>query len=384
MDMQNVSSLQIPEGIVRTIHDKDNRLLWGRVAYNTKYAGDTIQNGTPTPDIPVPVQTVTGEQTVTITDGGEESREYVVNLGKNLFDVNSITENTGANTNGVEDHEATFYSSNIRAVGLIKVEPNSSYVLSIGDTDVVNRVFIVGMKNATIESGHSFNWKYSGNSIQTGAKDNYILLVLSVVNGQGGTIANTTNANIQLEAGSTVTQYAPYFTPIELCKIGNYQDKVYKSGDDWYVHKECNKYIFSGSEGWSSGASEAASGYYGYYINTQDFLSEYQKSGKDTPVYMSKFAQIPYGYNTQQNGAMTNYTAPYLTVVSINLSTVSALKTSLAGSTYYYVLATPTDTKIIDGALVSQLNAIHEWLTRYGYNATVTGNLPLIVDRTNL
>ena len=66
MDMQNVSNLQIPEGIVRTIHDKDNRLLWGRVAYNTKYDGNTVQNGTPTPDTPIPVQTVTGEQTVTV------------------------------------------------------------------------------------------------------------------------------------------------------------------------------------------------------------------------------------------------------------------------------------------------------------------------------
>ena len=43
MDMQNVSNLTIPEGQVRTIHSKDSRLIWGRVAYNTKYAGDTFQ-----------------------------------------------------------------------------------------------------------------------------------------------------------------------------------------------------------------------------------------------------------------------------------------------------------------------------------------------------
>lgn len=76
MDMQNVSNLQIPEGAVRTIHDKDSRLIWGRVAYNTKYAGNTIQNGVPTPDTPIPVQTVTGEQTVAVT-------------GKNLYNLTS-------------------------------------------------------------------------------------------------------------------------------------------------------------------------------------------------------------------------------------------------------------------------------------------------------
>ena len=50
----------------------------------------------------------------------------------------------------------------------------------------------------------------------------------------------------------------------------------------------------------------------------------------------------------------------------------------------YYPLATPTDTKITDVTLIGQLNAVHEWLTRYGYNATVSGNLPIIIDRTNL
>jgi hypothetical protein len=50
----------------------------------------------------------------------------------------------------------------------------------------------------------------------------------------------------------------------------------------------------------------------------------------------------------------------------------------------YYALAAPTDTKITDATLVGQLNAVHEWLTRYGYNSTVSGNLPIIIDRTNL
>lgn len=43
---------------------------------------------------------------------------------------------------------------------------------------------------------------------------------------------------VQLEKGSQATSYAPYKTPIELCKIGDYQDYIYKSGDKWYVRKE--------------------------------------------------------------------------------------------------------------------------------------------------
>lgn len=51
---------------------------------------------------------------------------------------------------------------------------------------------------------------------------------------------------------------------------------------------------------------------------------------------------------------------------------------------FYFPLKTPVDTQITDATLISQLNAINEWLTRYGYESTVSGNLPIIIDRTNL
>ena len=79
MDMQNVKDLAITEGDVRTIHDSNGNLLWGRLAYDTKYAGDTEQDGTPSQDTPVPIQVVTGEQTVTVSDG-VNSHDYTVNL----------------------------------------------------------------------------------------------------------------------------------------------------------------------------------------------------------------------------------------------------------------------------------------------------------------
>ena len=68
------------------------------------------------------------------------------------------------------------------------------------------------------------------------------------------------------------------------------------------------------------------------------------------------------------------------------LTTTNAINTYLSSNpiVVYYALATPTDTKITDSTLIGQLNAIHEWLTRYGYNSTVSGNLPLLIEQTNL
>lgn len=42
--------------------------------------GNATQNGTPTPDAPVAVQTVSGEQTITISDG-TNTQEYTIDLG---------------------------------------------------------------------------------------------------------------------------------------------------------------------------------------------------------------------------------------------------------------------------------------------------------------
>ena len=53
------------------------------IGYTTKMTaiyGDTTQNGTPTPDTPVPVNVVTGDNTIVVSN-------------KNLFDVNNLTNN---------------------------------------------------------------------------------------------------------------------------------------------------------------------------------------------------------------------------------------------------------------------------------------------------
>lgn len=46
----------------------------------TELTGNATQNGTPTPDAPVAVQTVSGEQTITISDG-TNTQEYTIDLG---------------------------------------------------------------------------------------------------------------------------------------------------------------------------------------------------------------------------------------------------------------------------------------------------------------
>ena len=57
---------------------------------NSELYGDTSQSGTPTPSSPIPIECVTGLQTITIANSDNSvSNTYEVNLGKNLINYNS-------------------------------------------------------------------------------------------------------------------------------------------------------------------------------------------------------------------------------------------------------------------------------------------------------
>lgn len=191
---------------------------------------------------------------------------------------------------------------------------------------------------------------------------------ISVVTGnQTVTISDGTNSNaFTVELGS-----------VDLCKVGNYQDYIYKSGSDWYIHKETTKLTFDGTEDW--------------------VVSPY-----GTNSWILKNLSLPYdaskiqvlsnlfrGVSANDRGTAGNNiiycdTNTSFTVRNTSITTKASMQSTTNGNYVYYALATPTDTKITGSTLISQLNAIEEWLTRYGYQATVTGSLPMVIEQTSL
>lgn len=223
---------------------------------------------------------------------------------------------------------------------------------------------------------------------------------------------------LQLEAGSTATSYEPYTGGIpapnpdypetvnvvsgvqtvtvsdggsntqtytidlgatELCKIGTYQDKIYKSGGDWYVHKEFGKYTFDGSETITYNSSN-----HGFTINPTNL-----------PNYFPNIADPPMiGLSTHFK--VNNTTSTWTSDNTIGLSSAGvfwckaiSFATSLQDCTtwltnntptVYYTLATSTDTKITDATLISELEAVLNASTYDGetdIEITATGtNLP--------
>ena len=146
----------------------------------------------------------------------EETNE--INLGKNLFDIS--TETAGifiSATDGSISSNSVWTQSDY-----IKVSPNTTYTMSSsvatnngGSWEISNynnsKTWVSSAQYGTI------NVKYY--TITTGNNVEYIRLGYR----------NDRYQDIQFEKGNTATSYAPYFTPIELCKLGSNEDKIFKT-----------------------------------------------------------------------------------------------------------------------------------------------------------
>lgn len=314
----------------------------------------------PNPDYPQAVQTVTGEQTVTIGDG-VSSQTYPLSLtGKNLFlcPESTTTSNTAFTRLGDNAFNAQFTktnTSNQSAFTKIKIEglkPNTSYIASYQYSLTGTNWNNAGKVRTQIDGVWSSQFYTNQISFTTNATTDDVWLVFSNAQNVSTTGSNSIDfTNIQVEKGSTPTPYAPYYN-YELCKLGDYQDYIYKSGDDWYVHKEVDKYVFDGDESWMTTPYGTNSWilinviYFNFVSNKIQIMSNiatgiaHADRNTTTPNLM---------YSGQNNGV--NYR-------NTSFTTLSSLQAATKDSYVYYAIASPTDTKITDATLVGQLNAI--------------------------
>ena len=350
MNLQNVANWTIPEGEVMNLRDKDNRLLWSAVGYSTKYEGDTYQK-TYTGKNLMPVKNV--ERTV---DG--------VTFTPNAD--GSISLSGTANGTGDSVWLITYNGTGTLPRNLPLAA--GTYMVSSGGYEYANGVWvqiahqIPGQSTNYTNSTHSFTKTVDFNfgasiRVKTGTDCTGVVIWPMLEAGDQATSFEpytagaspnpdypqqidpvTGNQTVTVSDGGLNSQsYTIDLGPIELCKIGTYQDYIWKDGNGWKVHKAMGK--------------------------TTDAIGS-------TGITIS--GMVP-------NAQVYSYCGG--TVSGTTITYVSALTVA---NTIYYPLATPTDTVITDATLVGQLNAVHQWLTRYGYNATVSGNLPIIIDRTNL
>lgn len=206
---------------------------------------------------------------------------------------------------------------------------------------------------------------------------------------QNGTPTPDTPVDIDVVTGEqTITvgdgesqsqSYTVDLGSIKLCKIGTYQDYIYFSGSDWYVHKEVEKVVLEGS--------------YGGYNGTDNWfwigLSSYNKPNTVAGASLYSDSLTYYQRNVFLDKTLVGCSIDSATVLIIRntaYSSTADYKAWLASNnvTIYYPLATPTNTKITDSSLIQQLEALakaqaYDGQTNIGVTASGT-NLPAILS----
>lgn len=187
-------------------------------------------------------------------------------------------------------------------------------------------------------------------------------------------------AKFQVSEAPYINTYTPYGTePIELCKIGDYQDYFYKSGSKWYLHKEVGKVVLDGSESDFSTVGSSGSYYRISLLNVNNIKNF--GSQRTTNIFINNFSK-----STVDNyNSVFQYEDDIYFYLPEGMSTKQAFVDLLSStnSVLYYVLNNTTDTEITDTTLISQLEAIYNAPLYEQTNITQENNdLPMVLDIT--
>jgi len=299
---------------------------------------------------------------------------------ENLFDKDNVNLLNGMFINASSGK----IESNANTTSVyIPINPNTTYCVS----KTKGNRFAIGYSSTTPAVNVSLTNivdDRTKTSLTSTSSSNSKYLVIYISLSDTETYENIIST-IQVEKGSKANSFTPYGkTPIELCKIGNYQDYIYKDNGSWYLHKEIGKVVLDGSESWQNAGTNpqkwslAKSDY--KYVEENICFSNYFRSVVNGSVGMITNNQIKFRYHSDQ--------AKWLYICDTSFSAVADFKTWLSthNTIVYYVLATPTNTEIIDTTLINQLEAIKNAISYNGQtNISQTNNdMPFILDLSAL
>lgn len=345
-----------------------------------KYTGG---QPSPSPDYPQEVKVVKGNNVVSVS-------------GKNLFDKDNATI-----IQGYFDYSRTsITSTSSNRTTYLKVKPNTTYSVSklVSARSWLGTAQEIPTINTQVSNISNFsggNYTYDGitrvnATITTGANDSYIVLNYTNTNSETGEIPTTILNSIQIEEGSTATDFAPYsktdypinLGDIELCKINTYKDYFHKDSGKWYVHKERGKYEV---------LSENIIDVQDVYTNVKYF--DFPKPTDDASRGNYNVSNVLY------TNAIYQYVYPFDTLVGIGKiipnasknnyrvgfkkgTTLTEAQEKLTNSILYYTLATPTETEITNATLIEQLEAISKAKSVKDkiYITQTNDELPFILD----
>lgn len=318
--------------------------------------GNTSQTGTPTPEEPVPVNVVKGNNTITINDTG-----YHVNLkSSNLYKGYDNLQSGWLPNNGVYPTTNSSYPN--AKYQLIELKNGESITLSNSTTTRARIRYIdkdinqvIGTVNVTSNTYFTSTGDYSSgfsNGTITAKKD----FVLGILVFEEREDIET----VMINEGSTATTYEPYYD-YELCKIGDYQDVIYKEDNKWYVDKYISKVVITDTN--KNIVTNLSTQNDHKRILIDKIVLGWQESWDSNIAILNSYKEITSAGQVDSGCFGSNFNRGAITIWNDNFDDLATAQSLLIGTEIYIRLATSTTTEITETNLVAQLEAI--------YNATL-------------
>ena len=297
---------------------------------------------------------------------------------ENLFDKDNANEFTGY-IDGSQQKILTPSPANPK-IAFIECQPNTTYTVSKSIGYSLNIATSVDIP-AINTSVNQVNVNVSNTkTITTNATAKYLVLWFYFNVDVSTYTYQEIMETIQVECSKANT-YTPYgTTPIELNKIGTYQDYIYKENDKWYLHKETGKVVLNGTESWEQNGENDT---YGQFI--------YNVEGKaigTLNLLCNRFINEAGATGNYIYGRTNNNRTSITIAKSICAYNLNTFKTWLANNNtyFYYLLTTPTNTEITYTPLIEQLESIKNAMSKAGTTNVnqVNNDAPFIITASVL
>ena len=327
----------------------------------------------PTPDSPVDIHTISGNNTINI-------------VGKNLFDINNANWTLSSPL-----YPATYDATNDGWY-------NKQY-MSLTFTPTVTQTISFTTKKRTLEPGEYnysayWNLKKDGNAVKYNTYGD-ITYTMEANHTYLLTVWNHTFINyIQIEYGSTATTYVSYqeqslplnLGELEVCKIGNYVDEFHLATESdtgltagkWYLKKNISKVILNETENWNYVSNVT---YPFWYCTISSIMN-------NSSLYTNYLRQADIGGSTNNIGCMmtASYNMLRVRVPSDIASDLETFETWITNHNLivYGTMSTPTYT-LLNDTLQAQLTEIYKWALSYQDQTNISqvnNDLPFIISAT--
>lgn len=362
--------------------------------------------------------TTTGKQLLDLKDGTYTNNGITATVSNGEITLN------GTDSNGNNNFMNLPLNTNINWIN------NETYAISLNNPSSIGGSSIVDNDRCTfrINSGGQLDVYFSSiNSTKVEVIDKTDMLsnLISIRTGAGITY-NNFKIKPMIEKNTQISDYEPYtggtaspnpdypqeihtvtgnntvtaagvnypinLGTIELCKIGNYQDYIYKNNGKWYKHSKLSKYTFDGAENFVIQNNNKR-----IFVGTANNQGRFEAPinehyERNEIMYCNKLKQVTAG-NTWDGVQGISYDAvndpSSLSGIDIainGLTTAEQYRTAITGLIVYYVKQQATDTEITDTTLISQLEALNN--AKSGDSTTTitqtNADLPFILSASAL